>query len=260
MNATNPPAPDPIRVLIVDDDPLVRAGLRLMLGGAADIAVVGEASDGDEVPDAFALCSPHVVLMDIRMSRLDGIEATRQLRTGQRDVVPAVIMLTTFRADTLVLDALRAGAAGFLLKHTAPHDIVAAVRTAAAGEPIVSPSVLRQLIAHVSEEHASDGGSPDPRADPRADPHADPHADQRADIRDRGHHTPDAAATLAALSARERDIAFAVAEGLNNAEIADRLYVSVGTVKAHLSATLAKLGLENRIQLAILAHDARRER
>jgi DNA-binding NarL/FixJ family response regulator len=215
----------PIRVLIVDDDPLVRAGLRLMLGGAADIAVVGEASDGDEVPAAFSRCAPHVILMDIRMSRLDGIEATRRLRVTEQGAAPAVIMLTTFRADELVLDALRAGAAGYLLKHTPPQDIVGAVRTAAAGEPIVSPSVLRQLIAHVSEEHNN----------------AQP-------------------ASLAALSSRERDIAFAVADGLNNAEIAERLYVSVGTVKAHLSTSLAKLGLENRIQLAILAHDARRQR
>jgi DNA-binding NarL/FixJ family response regulator len=224
------PASPPIRVLIVDDDPLVRSGLRLMLGGAADIAVVGEASDGDEVVLEFARSSPHVVLMDIRMSRLDGIEATRQLRTTHKGAAPAVIMLTTFRADTLVLDALRAGAAGYLLKHTAPHDIVAAVRTAAAGEPIVSPSVLRQLIAHVSEKPVSDE-----------------------------HGRSAAPSPLAALSIRECDIAFAVAEGLNNAEIAERLYLSVGTVKAHLSAALTKLGLENRIQLAILAHDAQRE-
>jgi DNA-binding NarL/FixJ family response regulator len=217
----------PIRVLIVDDDPLVRAGLRLMLGGTADIEVVAEASDGDEVAEAVAGSSPRVVLMDIRMSRVDGIEAARRLRENMHERSPAVIMLTTFRADAMVLEALRAGAAGFLLKHTAPHDIVAAVRTAAAGEPIVSPSVLRQLIDHVS-------GGPQ-------------------------HNSPGALAALAVLTERERDIAFAVAEGLGNAEIAERLYLSVGTVKAHLSAALAKLELDNRIQLAILAHDAQRD-
>jgi DNA-binding NarL/FixJ family response regulator len=214
-----------IRVLVVDDDPLVRAGLRLMLGGAPDLELVGDAADGDEVLDAVRAHSPDVVLMDVRMARVDGISAIRSLRSAPLETVPAVIVLTTFRSDATVLDALRAGAAGFLLKHTPPEEIVTAIRTAAAGQPTVSPDVLRQLIDHVA------GSSPRPCA-PEVDP-------------------------LAPLTAREREVALAVAEGLGNADIAERLYLSHGSVKAHISSALTKLSLDNRIQLAILAHDAR---
>lgn len=213
-----------IRVLLVDDDPLVCAGLRLMLRGAPDLEVVGEAADGADVPDAVARLAPDVVLMDIRMPYLDGIAATRALttRSGHH---PAVIVLTTFDADSTVLEALRAGAAGFLVKHTPPDRIIEAVRQAAAGEPVLSPSVARKLIAHVATG-----------------------ADSRAQ---------EARERLSALSAREREVAQAVSAGLSNTEIAERLYLSVGAVKAHISSALAKLGLANRIQLAILAHDAR---
>jgi DNA-binding NarL/FixJ family response regulator len=138
-----------VRVLLVDDDPLVRAGLRMMLAGDPGITVVGEAADGDELPAAVTDFSPDVVLLDIRMPRLDGISALRQLRAEQPHP-PAVVMLTTFRADAVVLDALRAGAAGFLLKHTPPEQIVAAIATAAAGEPAVSAGVLTQLIDYVA--------------------------------------------------------------------------------------------------------------
>ena len=213
---------EPIRVLVVDDDPLVRAGLRLMLGGAEDIALVGEATDGDEVADAAATCRPDVVLLDVRMARLDGISALRQLRAAPEPRA-SVIMLTTFRTDAIVLDALRAGAAGFLLKHTPPSEIVEAIRLAAAGQPTLSPDVLQQLIEHVAASGPAPGA---------------------------------AAQRLDALTDRERDVAFAVADGLSNAEIAQRLYLSHGSVKAHLSSSLTKLSLENRIQLAILAHDA----
>jgi len=209
-----------IKVLLVDDDPLVRTGLKLMLAGADGIAVVGEASDGDELDDAVRRTGPDVVLLDIRMPRLDGVAALRRLTADPR---PAVIVLTTFRTDGVVLDALRAGAAGFLLKHTPPEQIVDAVRTAADGQPIVSPSVLTQLI-----EHARSGGAPE--------------AD---DLRDAG------------LSQREHDVAMAVADGLSNAEIAEQLFLSLGTVKSHISSALTKLGLDNRVQLAIRAHDAR---
>ncbi|MEU6712286.1 response regulator transcription factor [Nonomuraea sp. NPDC046802] len=217
----------PIRVLLVDDDPLVCAGLRLMLRGAPDIEVVGEAADGADVPDAVERLTPDVVLMDIRMPYLDGISATRALaaRSGR---TPQVIVLTTFDTDTTVIDALRAGASGFLVKHTPPEQIVEAVRRAAAGEPVLSPGVARTLISHVT------GG-------------ADPHTRRARD-------------SLARLTEREREVALAVADGAANAEIAAALHLSVGAVKAHISSALAKLGLANRTQLAVLAHEARPRR
>ena len=224
--------PVPIAVLVVDDDPLVRAGLRLMLGGAPDLEVVGDVSDGDEVLAAVRELSPQVVLMDVRMSRVDGISAIRALRASDVVSPPAVIVLTTFRTDATVLEALRAGASGFVLKHTPPSEIVAAIRTAADGQPTVSPTVLQQLIDHVAaatpQPHATSGSSA----------------------------SSVAATRLAALSEREREVAFAVAEGLGNSEIAARLFLSHGSVKAHISSALAKLSLDNRIQLAILAHES----
>ncbi|AVT33053.1 DNA-binding response regulator [Plantactinospora sp. BC1] len=217
-----------IRVLLVDDDALVRTGLRLMLGGAPDIEIVGEAADGADVADAVTRLRPDVVLMDVRMPLLDGIAATRAItaRSGHR---PEVIVLTTFDADATILDALRNGAAGFLVKHTPPEQIVDAVRRAAAGEPVLSPTVARTLIDHVA------GVAPHRRTDQR-----------RQQARER----------FGLLSERERAVAVAVAEGLSNGEIADRLFLSVGTVKAYVSSALAKLDLDNRIQLALLAHDA----
>lgn len=213
-----------IGVLLVDDDPLVRGGLSLMLGGAPDVDVLGEAADGTEVADAVARLAPDVVLMDVRMPGLDGVAATRQLTAGGNG--PAVVVLTTFGADEVVLAAMRAGAAGFLLKHTPPGEIVDAVRKAAAGEPVLSADVARTLMAHAARA---------PVAEPS-----------------------DAAARLAVLSEREREVAAAVAEGLTNAEIGARLYVSASSVKAMISAALTKLDLTNRTQLAILAHEARR--
>jgi DNA-binding NarL/FixJ family response regulator len=214
-----------IKVLLVDDDPLVRTGLRLMLRGAPDLEVVGEAADGAGVADAVTRLAPDVVLMDIRMPYLDGIAATRAL-TARAGRTPEVIVLTTFDADATVLAALRAGAAGFLVKHARPDEIVDAVRRSAAGEPVLSPSVARTLIDHLAAGSATDS--------------------RAARARRR----------LEALSDREREVAAAVAEGLSNTEIAERLFLSVGSVKAHISAALAKLDLTNRIQLAILAHDA----
>ncbi|MDO3705742.1 response regulator transcription factor [Micromonospora sp. C28SCA-DRY-2] len=217
---------DRIRVLLVDDDALVRTGLRLMLGGAPDLDVVGEAADGADVVDAVARLRPDVVLMDVRMPVLDGIAATRNLgsRAGHR---PAVIVLTTFDADATVLEALRAGAAGFLVKHTPPERIVDAVHRAAAGEPVLSPTVARALIDRVAA-----GG--------------DPVDERRRRARER----------FALLTERERQVARAVAEGLSNADIAGRLFLSVGSVKAHISSALTRLDMTNRIQLALLAHDA----
>lgn len=210
-----------VRVLLVDDDPLVLSGLRMLLAGDPGIDVVAEASDGDLVAEAVAASRPDVVLMDIRMPRLDGIAALRDLRAGPGPH-PAVIMLTTFGAEPVVLDALRAGASGFLLKHTPPDRIIAAIHDAAVGEAAVSPAILKQLI-----ERVADASSP-----------------TRED-------------RLAGLSAREREVALAVADGLGNAEIAQRLYLSVGSVKSHISSALSKLGLDNRVQLAIAAHESR---
>jgi DNA-binding NarL/FixJ family response regulator len=222
-----------IRVLVVDDDPLVRAGLQLMLGGADDIEVVGEAADGGEVVAAVERDGPHVVLMDVRMPGLDGVGAVRALR--QRDLRTPVIMLTTFRSDAVVLASLRAGASGFLLKHTPPDEIVDAVRRAAAGQPTVSPAVLRQLIDHVAGTEGDGvdvGSAPAQLDDDRSDP-------------------------LAVLTGREREVADAVADGLANPDIAAQLHLSLGSVKAHISSALAKLGFDNRVQLAIAAHEAR---
>ncbi|MET8867485.1 response regulator transcription factor [Nonomuraea sp. NPDC004580] len=213
----------PIRVLIVDDDPMVRAGLSMILGGAGDIEIVGEAADGAEVPPLVAEHRPRVVLMDIRMPGVDGLTATEALR--RTSAPPEVVVLTTFHADAQVLRALRAGAAGFLLKDIAPVDLVAAIRKVAAGEPILSPAVTRQLITHVA-----DGGADD--------------------------RTQRARKLLARLSEREREVAMAVGQGKSNAEIGRELFMSVPTVKAHVSRILAKLGLNNRVQVALLVYDA----
>ncbi|WP_406103193.1 response regulator [Streptomyces sp. NBC_01003] len=215
---------EPIRVLLVDDDPLVRAGLSFMLGGVPDIEIVGQAGDGSEVPALVAETRPDVVLMDIRMPDVDGLAATEALRA--RPDAPEVIVLTTFHADEQVLRALRAGAAGFVLKDTAPAEIVEAVRRVASGAPVLSPTVTRQLITRAT--------GPDPQQD------------RRARARER----------LAELADREREVAVAVGRGTSNAEIAAELYMSVATVKAHVSRILAKLGLNNRVQIALLTHDA----
>ncbi|MFE7752111.1 response regulator [Streptomyces sp. NPDC057428] len=227
-----------IRVLLADDDPLVRAGLRMMLGAAEDILVVAEASDGQEVAALVDAHAPDLILMDVRMPTMDGIEATRLLRA--RANPPDVIMLTTFTTDRYVLRALQAGAAGFLLKHTAPEDIVAALRKAAAGEAVLSPGALRQLIDVVTTTEPSAPGS---SAD--ADSSA-PRADQsRADT---------ARAQLDQLGPREREVAVAIGEGRTNAAIAATLYMSVPTVKAHVSHILTKLDLNNRVQIALLVY------
>ncbi|WP_091201671.1 response regulator [Micromonospora narathiwatensis] len=219
---------EPVRVLIVDDDALVRAGLSMILGGVPDVRVVGEASDGAEVPAAVEAYAPDVVLMDIRMPRVDGLTATETLRASPRS--PEVLVLTTFDADDQVLRALRAGAAGFLLKDTPPAEIVQAIRRVAAGEATLSPAVTRKLITHVTAA-APTGVGRDPR-------------------RDR------ALRLLDGLSEREREVAVAVGQGRSNAEIAAELFMSVATVKAYVSRLLTKLDLNNRVQVALLVHDA----
>jgi DNA-binding NarL/FixJ family response regulator len=195
-----------------------------MLGGADDIQIVGEAADGADVPALVGETAPDVVLMDIRMPYVDGLTATEQLRA--RPGAPEVVVLTTFHADEQVLRALRAGAAGFVLKDTPPAEIVESVRRVAAGDPVLSPAVTRQLMTHVAGRVAEN-------------------TRQTA-----------AATRLAELAEREREVALAVGRGRSNAEIAATLYMSVPTVKTHVSRILARLGLNNRVQIALLVHDA----
>ena len=216
-----------VRVVLVDDDPLVRTGLRLVLGGAPRVEIVGEAGDGAEGLDVIGRTRPDVVLMDIRMPRMDGLAATEQL-LGRPDP-PRVVVLTTFDADEYVVRALASGASGFLLKDTAPSMIVEAIERVAAGEPMLSPSVTAQLIRTVV--HASPTG-----------------ADSR--------RTRAAAARLAGLSEREREVAIAVGQGKSNADIARDLFMSLATVKAHVSHIFVKLGVANRVQIAICVHEA----
>ncbi|MEV7428398.1 MULTISPECIES: response regulator transcription factor [unclassified Nocardioides] len=220
------PAARPVRVLVVDDDPLVRSALSLMLGGQADLEVVGEAGNGREGVLLGDSLRPDVVLMDIRMPVLDGLEATRRLH--RLPDPPRVIVLTTFDADEHVVEALAAGADGFLLKDTPPARIVEALRKVADGEPMLSPSVTRTLIDRLRAAHAEP-------ADDRA---------LRAERR------------LALLTEREREVALAVGRGLSNAEIARELHLSVPTVKAHVSRLFDKLVVTNRVQIAICVHDA----
>ncbi|RAO16735.1 response regulator [Micromonospora noduli] len=212
----------PIRVVIVDDDPLVRGMLTLMLDGADGIVVVGEAADGAAAITAVDRHLPDVVLMDIRMPGVNGITATERLRRRHRP--PEIIVLTTFDTDEHVVRALRAGASGFLLKDTPPEQISQAVRAVAAGNPMLSPGVTRRLMQRVASG---------------------------AESYEQAHEQ------LAVLTPRERDVVLAIAQGRSNAEIASELLMSVTTVKAHVSHILTKLDLDNRTQIALLAHDGR---
>lgn len=213
----------PTRVLLVDDDPLVRSGLSMMLSGTDGLRVVGEAADGAAAVEAVAQHGPDVVLMDIRMPVLDGLAAIERLRERGHDT--QVIVLTTFDADEQVLRALRAGAAGFLLKDTPPADIVQAIERVADGEPTLSPPILRRLMDRMADD------------------------EQAARRRD-------AQGLLAELTDRERDVALAIAEGKSNAEIGDDLHLAVASVKAIVSRVLVKLGASNRVQVALLVRDA----
>ena len=212
-----------VKVMLVDDDALVRAGLALILGGAPDLEVVAQASDGADAVARAREVRPDVVLMDIRMPIMNGLDATERLMAQPQP--PEVVVLTTFDADDHVVRALAAGASGFLLKDTPPEQIVEAVRRVAAGDPILSPSVTRQLIARVQDL----GGD-----------------DRATKARER----------LADLTDRERDVALALARGRSNADIARELHLSVPTVKAHISRLFSKLDVTNRVQIAICVHDA----
>lgn len=216
-----------IRVLVVDDDALVRAGLSLILGADPDIEVVAEAADGVAAVDAVRRWRPDVVLMDIRMPKMDGLAAAEAVRAnGTR---PAIIMLTTFDTDEHILRALHSGANGFLLKDTPPRDILEAIRRVAAGESMLSPTVIKRLIEHVV------GG---------------------ADGDERRRRVRRARTALAQLTEREREVAVAVGDGKSNAEIGTELHMSVPTVKTYVSRILAKLDCANRVQVAILVREA----
>lgn len=214
-----------IRLLIVDDEPLVRSGLRAILEGEDGMEVVGEAGDGADVPALAAQLRPDVVLMDVRMPLVDGIQATRTLLEGTRPgdgqggpaARPKVLVLTTFGSDDYVYEALRCGAAGFLLKRSRPEEIIQAVRTVASGDSVVFPEAVRQLTVP-----GRDGA---------------------------------AMKLLAALSERERDVLAELAAGRNNAEIASALYLSPETVKSHVASVLGKLRVRDRTQAVIVAYE-----
>jgi DNA-binding NarL/FixJ family response regulator len=211
-----------IRVVVADDEPLVRAGLRMVLRPATDIEVAAEAGDGREALDAVAAHRPDVALIDIRMPGMDGLAVLRELK--HRNLTVAAVMLTTFDLDDYIHTALAEGAVGFLLKDTPPRKLADAVRSAAAGEAMLSPSVTRRLVdAYVRQ----------PPAAARAASHR-----------------------LSTLTARERTVATEVAQGRSNAQVARTLDISETSVKAHVSRILTKLGLENRVQIALLVRDA----
>ncbi len=229
MTVPGPPAP--IRVLVVDDQELVRSGFCVILDAADGITVVGEAANGEAAVSQVAAHEPDVVLMDIRMPGMDGLEATRLITRGPAAArsagsgpatPPKVVMLTTFDLDDYVYEALRAGASGFLLKDSPRHDLIAAVRAAAAGDALLAPSVTRRLIEAFARRPPETMPSP---------------------------------SRLASLTARERDVLLLLARGRSNAEIASVLFVSEATVKTHVGNLLAKLGLRDRVQAVILAYE-----
>jgi DNA-binding NarL/FixJ family response regulator len=216
-----------IRVLVADDQPLLRSGFALILNSDPDITVVGEAANGVQALAAARELRPDLVVMDIRMPEMDGIEATRHLTASAHTVGVRVLVLTTFDADEYVYHALRAGASGFLLKDIAPTDLIAAVKTVAAGEALLSPHITRRLIEQFVRRPLPD------------EPDRDP--------------TP-ATTALPGLTQRELDVLNAVARGLSNVEIAAEIYVSYSTVKTHVSHLLTKLDARDRAQLVMIAY------
>ncbi|MGP9488054.1 response regulator [Glutamicibacter sp. 287] len=211
----------PIRVVICDDQELVRAGFATIINAQPDLAVIGEAADGEEAVRVTRRECPDVVVMDIRMPLLDGIEATRRIAGPQVSDAARVLVVTTFSLDSLVYDALRAGASGFLLKDARPAELAAAIRTIAAGDSLIAPAVTRSLIGRYA---------------------------------DRLRPSAQDAAIFEALTAREREVLILIAEGLSNAEIAAQLVISHETVKTYVSRILTKLEVRDRVQAVVLAH------
>lgn len=217
-----------VRVVLADDQALLRKGFRMILEAEEGIEIVGEAADGSDAVRLVELYRPDVVLMDVRMPVLDGIEATRAITTSTSGDETRILILTTFDLDEYAFSALRAGASGFLLKDVPPAELVGAIRTVARGDAVVSPRVTRRLL----EEYA----------------------DKLPDLSSNGSGTSgDSHPALAQLTEREREVLLAVADGLSNAEIAERLYVSEATVKSHVGRLLAKLGLRDRVQAVVFA-------
>jgi DNA-binding NarL/FixJ family response regulator len=214
-----------VRVVVVDDQAVIRGGLRLIVDNEPDLTVVGEAGDGDEAVRVVAAATPHVVLMDIRMPGTDGIEATRRIIDAGGDAAPGVLVLTTFQDDDYVFGALRAGASGFLLKDATPDVLLAAIRAVAAGDALVDPAVTGRLLQRWSELERG--------AAPAGDPPA----------------------PVADLTGREREILIGLARGRSNRELAAELFVSEATVKSHVSSLLLKLGVRSRVQAVILAYE-----
>jgi DNA-binding NarL/FixJ family response regulator len=219
-----------IRVVLADDQALLRKGFRMILEAEDGMEIVGEAPDGADAIRLVELYRPDVVLMDVRMPVLDGIEATRTITASAAGDTTRVLILTTFDLDEYAFNALRAGASGFLLKDVPPAELVAAIRTVARGDAVVSPRVTRRLLeeyAHTLPDLAAEAGT--------------------------GGDAADEHPSLASLTEREREVLLAVADGLSNAEIAERLYVSEATVKSHVGRLLAKLGLRDRVQAVVFA-------
>jgi DNA-binding NarL/FixJ family response regulator len=215
-----------IRVVLADDQALLRKGFRMILEAEHDMMVVGEAADGHDAVRLVELYAPDVVLMDVRMPSLDGIEATRTIIAS--GALTRVLILTTFDLDEYAFSALRAGASGFLLKDVPPHELTQAIRTVGRGDAVVSPRVTRRLLEEYADRLPDlSAGDPDDDAGP---------------------------AVLRELTEREREVLLAVADGLSNAEIAERLFVSEATVKSHVGRVLAKLGLRDRVQAVVLAY------
>jgi DNA-binding NarL/FixJ family response regulator len=215
----------PITVLIADDEALVRAGFRLLVDYAADLAVVGEAENGVQAVSQARVLKPDVVLMDIRMPVMDGLEATRMILDGDRtSPVPRILVVTTFDDDENVFAALRSGASGFVLKDTPPEQLLEAIRIVAAGDSLLTPRITRRLIAEFARAPVQPG-------------------------------TAHSAAVLSELTGRERDVLVQVAAGRSNAEISAALHVSVATVKTHVSRLLAKLDARDRAQLVVLSYE-----
>jgi DNA-binding NarL/FixJ family response regulator len=221
---------DPVRVVVVDDQELVRAGFRMVLDAQPDMTVVGEAGDGLDAVRVVAGTRPDIVLMDVRMPRLDGVEATRRIRAAAD--APKVLVLTTFDLDEYVFGALRAGAAGFLLKDAGPAELLAAIRAVHAGDAAMAPSTTRRMLERLVPQ-LPDGELERARA-----------AERRA-----------AAARLAPLTAREREVLEAVGRGLTNTEIAAELFLAEATVKTHIGRILQKLDLRDRVQIVITAYE-----
>jgi DNA-binding NarL/FixJ family response regulator len=212
-----------IRVLVVDDQALLRTAFSSLIDAEDDLAVAGEAADGRQAVELAASLAPDVVVMDVRMPVMDGIEATRQITADRAATAPRVLILTTFDLDEYVFEALRAGASGFALKSRPLEELLSAIRTVAAGEALLAPSVTRRLIAHFA-----DGARVPSRTPPGLDE----------------------------LTEREREVLSLVARGLSNAELAEMLHVSLPTVKTHVSRTLTKLGARDRTQLVVLAYES----